>query len=96
MLTGWGCGEATPGPFLSLIRKTEVTAQGPGWNFALDDLAPCAGPPRGQPGSDESGNRPLLVGGSPPPPRTLLPAAAPSQACPQRTRGGGGERAAPS
>lgn len=38
-----GCGEDTPCAFLSLIRKTAVTAQGSGWNFALDDLAPFAG-----------------------------------------------------
>lgn len=39
VLTGCGCGEDTLCPFLSLIRKTEVTARGSGWNFALDDLA---------------------------------------------------------
>lgn len=43
MLTEWGCEAASRCPFLSLIRKTEVTAQGSDWNFALDDLAPCAG-----------------------------------------------------
>lgn len=43
VLTGGGCGEDTLCPFLSLIGKTEVTAQASGWNFALDDLALFAG-----------------------------------------------------
>lgn len=43
VLTGRGCGEDTPCPFLGLIGKSEVAAQGAGWNFALDDLAQFAG-----------------------------------------------------
>lgn len=50
VLTGWGCGEDTLCPFLSLIGRTEVTAQGSGWNFALDDLILFAGASTGTAG----------------------------------------------
>lgn len=50
MLTGCGCGEDTLCPFLSLIGRTEVTAQGSGWNFALDDLILFAGASTGTAG----------------------------------------------
>lgn len=50
VLTGCGCGEDTLCPFLSLIRRTEVTAQGSGWNFALDDLILFAGASTGTAG----------------------------------------------
>lgn len=90
MLTGWGCGEATWCRFLSLISKTEVPAQGSGWNFALDDLAPFAGASAGtarvRPVRKQAPACWLLP--LPPHPLSSRSWGPPSQACPQTTQRG--------